>query len=108
LWTVGQLPSPGTRAIGATLFPQVFGDPDVKYLGKLRVRVLLDRDREGRRRGGLANDGSASLHRLRKNLDRTFRGDFGHQPQRIVEDGVPADAADKEFMDGIPRPGACC
>jgi len=29
----GQLPSPGDEAIGTTLFPQVFGDPDVKYLG---------------------------------------------------------------------------
>src|SRR5690242_936808 len=26
----GQLPSPGNEAIGATLFPQVFGDPEVK------------------------------------------------------------------------------
>jgi hypothetical protein len=29
----GQLPSPGLDTIGATKFPQVFGDPDVKYLG---------------------------------------------------------------------------
>ncbi|HTQ81455.1 MAG TPA: sialidase family protein, partial [Thermoanaerobaculia bacterium] len=29
----GQLPSPGTDAIGTTLLPQVFGDPEVKYLG---------------------------------------------------------------------------
>ena len=29
----GQLPSPGNEAIGTTLFPQVFGDPEVKYLG---------------------------------------------------------------------------
>ena len=29
----GQLPSPGTDAIGATRLPQVFGDPDVKYVG---------------------------------------------------------------------------
>ena len=29
----GQLPSPGNEAIGTTRFPQVFGDPEVKYLG---------------------------------------------------------------------------
>src|SRR5215472_4817110 len=29
----GQLPSPGTDTIGTTKFPEVFGDPDVKYLG---------------------------------------------------------------------------
>ena len=29
----GQLPSPGIDAIGTTRLPQVFGDPDVKYVG---------------------------------------------------------------------------
>src|SRR5262249_15118418 len=29
----GQLPTPGTDLIGTTRFPQVFGDPEVKYLG---------------------------------------------------------------------------
>ena len=29
----GQLPSPGTDSIGTTKLPQVFGDPDVRYLG---------------------------------------------------------------------------
>jgi len=29
----GQLPSPGDTDIGGTLLPQVFGDPEVKYLG---------------------------------------------------------------------------
>ena len=29
----GQLPSPGNQSIGTTLLPQVFGDPEVKYLG---------------------------------------------------------------------------
>src|SRR5687768_5437980 len=29
----GQLPSPGDEVIGTTRFPQVFGDPDVKYMG---------------------------------------------------------------------------
>jgi hypothetical protein len=29
----GQLPTPGNDIIGTTKFPQVFGDPDVKYLG---------------------------------------------------------------------------
>ncbi len=29
----GQLPSPGNDVIGTTRFPQVFGDPEVKYLG---------------------------------------------------------------------------
>jgi len=29
----GQLPSPGTDVIGTSRLPQVFGDPDVKYLG---------------------------------------------------------------------------
>ena len=31
--TAGELPSPGTDAIGTTRLPQVFGDPEVKYLG---------------------------------------------------------------------------
>src|SRR5262245_29541514 len=29
----GRLPTPGTDVIGTTRFPQVFGDPEVKYLG---------------------------------------------------------------------------
>ena len=29
----GQLPSPGVDTIGTTKLPQVFGDPDVKYVG---------------------------------------------------------------------------
>src|SRR4030095_5154394 len=29
----GQLPTPGNELIGTTRFPQVFGDPDIKYLG---------------------------------------------------------------------------
>src|SRR5438270_2714144 len=29
----GQLPTPGNELVGAVRFPQVFGDPEVKYLG---------------------------------------------------------------------------
>src|SRR5882762_6038290 len=29
----GRLPSPGTDVISGQLFPQIFGDPDVKYVG---------------------------------------------------------------------------
>src|SRR5712691_7726610 len=32
----GQLPTPGNDAIGATKYPQVFGDPELKYLGGWR------------------------------------------------------------------------
>ena len=42
----GQLPSPGNESIGTTRFPQVFGDPEVKYLGNcvfVYSSILLDK-----------------------------------------------------------------
>ena len=101
----GQLPSPGDGAIGTTLFPQIFGDPEVKYLGNcvfIYSSIML------KKASDTADVETMSVHRS-KDCGKTWEGPFevtaATNPSGIVEDGVPADAADKEFMDVDPDTG---
>ena len=101
----GQLPSPGNEAIGTTLFPQVFGDPDVKYLGNcvfVYSSILI-------KKAGAASDvQTMGVHRS-TDCGKTWEGPFevtsATNPNGIVVSDVPQDAADKEFMDVDPDTG---
>ena len=95
----GQLPAPVTGAVGATLLPQVFGDPDVKYLGDctfIYASILF------------APFGASAAQTLgfHRSFDcgHTWEGPFeipaATNPNGVVSaTGAPADAADKEFID---------
>ena len=95
----GQLPTGPVDQFG---FPQVFGDPDVKYLGNCNFVyssiVLVVKSFPG----GLAVVQTMSVHRSR-DCGHTWEGPFevtaASNPSGLLEDGFPVDAADKEFMD---------
>src|SRR5687767_2001887 len=98
----GQLPSPGDEVIGTTRFPQVFGDPDVKYLGDcvfVYASILVEKVSD------TADVQTMGIHRS-TDCGKTWEGPFEipsvTNPNGILIGGVPADAADKEFMDVDP------
>ncbi|HJZ88105.1 MAG TPA: hypothetical protein VKN99_23185 [Polyangia bacterium] len=98
----GQLPSPGTDLIGTTKFPQVFGDPDVKYLGDCNFiysSIVLAQ---------FAPDSTATVQTMgfHRSTDcgHTWEGPFvippASNPNGLVNaSGAPRDAADKEYID---------
>lgn len=101
----GQLPVTPTGAIGATLLPEVFGDPDVKYLGDcnfIYTSILV----------APFGTGSAvqtmGFHRSR-DCGHTWEGPFeippASNPNGVVVGGDPVDAADKEFIGVDPTSG---
>ena len=101
----GQLPSPGDEVIGTTRFPQVFGDPEVKYLGNcvfVYASILVEKFSD------TADVQTMGVHRS-TDCGKTWAGPFevtsATNPSGILEGGVPADAADKEFMDVDPDTG---
>ena len=94
----GQLPSPGDSAIGTTKLPQVFGDPDVKYLGGCNfvyssILVAKFADTAVQTMG---------VHRS-TDCGHTWTGPFevtaATNPNGLLDQGEPVDAADKEFID---------
>jgi hypothetical protein len=101
----GQLPSPGNQAIGTTLFPQVFGDPEVKYLGNC---VFVYSSIVIQKAGAETDVQTMGVHRS-TDCGKTWAGPFevtsATNPNGIVIDDVPQDAADKEFMDVDPDTG---
>ena len=101
----GQLPSPGNDVIGTTRFPQVFGDPEVKYLGNC---VFVYSSILVKKFSDTADVQTMGVHRSR-DCGKTWEGPFevtsATNPNGILEDGVPQDAADKEFMDVDPDTG---
>jgi len=102
----GQLPSPGTDTIGATRLPQVFGDPEIKYMGGcnfIYASIVIAKF-------------SATTAVQTMGVHRSF--DCGHSwvgpfvvgpatnPNGLVSgSGAPRDSADKEFMDVDPETG---
>ena len=102
---IGRLPSPGNESIGSTLLPQVFGDPEVKYLGNcvfVYSSILVAKF------SATTAVQTMGLHRS-KDCGKTWEGPFvitaATNPNGLVEDDEPADAADKEFMDVDPDTG---
>ena len=99
----GQLPSPGNQNLGGTLFPAVFGDPDVKYIGdcnfvysSIILRKFSDVDVVQTLGVHISND-----------CGHTWKGPFeitpASNPNGAQEGGTPFDAADKEFIDVDPE-----
>ena len=97
----GQLPGGTDDSLGVFL-PQVFGDPDVKYLGgcnfiytSIIIAKFSDVD--------VAQ--TIGFHRSR-DCGHTWEGPFeippATNPNGLVVDGTPLDAADKEFI-GVDR-----
>jgi hypothetical protein len=102
----GQLPSPGTDVIGATRLPQVFGDPDVKYMGGCNFiysSIIVKKFSATRAVQTLG------VHRS-TDCGHTWTGPFevttASNPNGLVTgSGSPRDAADKEFIDVNPDTG---
>jgi len=97
----GQLP---TNSSPGSVLPQVFGDPDVKYLGGCTFvysSILV----APFRRTAVQTMG---VHRS-TDCGHTWAGPFevaaATNPNRVLIGGEPADAADKEFMDVDPDTG---
>lgn len=105
-WTDGgQLPSPGSDAIGATLFPQVFGDPEIVYLGGstfIYASIMVKK---------FSATGTAQTMCVQ------ISNDFGHtwgnpievtpctNPHGLLSGANARDSADKEFMHRDPDTG---
>jgi len=105
-----QLPTPGDVVLGGQRFPQIYGDPDVKWLGAcnyvyasilLTVTEYLP--------GVPTVVQTLSVHRSR-DCGHTWEGPFevtaaSNPNGYIYSDGSPVDAADKEFSDYDARTG---
>jgi hypothetical protein len=102
----GQLPSPGTDVISGELFPQIFGDPDVKYVGACTfVYSSLGLEKFGT--AGIAQ--TVVFHRS-TDCGHTWQGPFdippSINPNGLVDiNGDAVDAADKELTDIDPDTG---
>lgn len=102
----GQLPSPGSDAIGATLLPQVFGDPDIRYLGGCSFvysSIVIAKFSATR------TVQTMGVHRS-TDCGHTWTGPFIVTPVsnphgQVSGTGAPRDTADKEFMDVDPDTG---
>ncbi len=102
----GQLPSPGTDSIGATLLPQVLGDPDIEYLGGCNFvysSILIKK---------FSATTAAQTMGVHRSFDcgHTWDGPFevtaATNPNGLLTGGGgPRDAADKEFIDADPETG---
>ncbi|MEK7756017.1 MAG: sialidase family protein, partial [Planctomycetota bacterium] len=106
-WTDGgQLPSPGTDFINTTAYPQLFGDPDIKYLGNgtfIYSSIML------KKFGANAVAQTLSVHRS-VDFGHTWAGPFevpsATNPHGLVDgSGNAQDAADKELIDVDPDTG---
>jgi hypothetical protein len=102
----GQLPVGPTTRVGFQLFPQVVGDPDVKYLGgcnfvysSLLLKAFTEKTVVE----------TLSVHRS-TDCGHTWSGPFevppATNPNRLVTvNGEPQDAADKELADELRSQG---
>ena len=102
----GRLPSPGTDVISGQLFPQIFGDPDVKYVGGC---TFVYSSLALRRFGTSGIVQSLVFHRS-VDCGHTWEGPFdigpSINPNGLVDvNGDAADAADKEMTDIDPDTG---
>ncbi len=102
----GTLPSPGNHSLNGNLFPEIFGDPDVKYLGGCNfIYSSVGLDTFGT--SGILQ--TVVFHRSR-DCGHTWEGPFeitpASNPHGLVDPtGSPEDAADKPLMDVDPDTG---
>jgi hypothetical protein len=101
----GQLPTPGTDLIGTTKYPQVFGDPEVKYLGGstfVYFSIMV------KKIGAAGTAQTMCVHRSTDN-GHTWQGPFeipaATNPGGVLVGGSARAAADKEFADVDPETG---
>jgi hypothetical protein len=102
----GQLPSPGVDTVGTTRLPQVFGDPDVKYVGDctfIYSSIVLAKF------SATQVVETMGVHRS-TDCGHTWTGPFIVTPAtnpsgKVDVNGSPQDAADKELMDVDPDTG---
>ena len=103
----GQLPvTTGTETVGMTVLPQVFGDPDVKYLGGcsfIYSSILLKKFNQ------TAAVQTMGVH-LSTDCGQTWQGPYEVQPATnpngaVSSGGSPLDDADKEYIDVDPDTG---
>lgn len=102
----GQLPvTTGTSAIGATLLPQVFGDPEVKYLGGCTFAYFSIVVKK------FSATGTAQTMGVHRSTDcgHTWVGPFevlpATNPHGLLSGANARDAADKEFAAVDPDTG---
>jgi hypothetical protein len=98
----GQLPVGPTTVVNGQLVPQIFGDPDIKYLGGCNfvyASILL------KAFSATAAVVTLSVHRS-TDCGHTWSGPFevtpATNPNGIVSSGFPQDDADKELADVDP------
>jgi Big-like domain-containing protein/Calx-beta domain-containing protein/FIMAH domain-containing protein len=103
----GRLPSPGTDLIGTTRFPQVFGDPEIKYLGGstfVYFSIMVKK---------FSANGTAQTMCVHRSTDNghTWQGPFeipaATNPHGLVTGAAvnARDSADKEFAAIDPDSG---
>src|SRR4051794_11970340 len=102
----GQLPSPGTDIIGGQRFPQIFGDPDVKYVGACTFLYASI----GILKFGASGLAQAMVVNRSTDCGHTWTGPFPVPPTINPNGGVDVngdagDAADKELTDVDPDTG---
>ena len=107
----GQLPAPSNGQLAnGTKLPQVFGDPDVKYLGGC---TFIYSSIEVKGFSGVAPNftGTAQTMGLHRSMDcgHTWTGPFevtaATNPHGLLSGLNARDAADKEFLDVDPETG---
>src|SRR5256884_96177 len=101
----GQLPSPGTDLIGTTKFPQIFGDPEVRYVGGsnfIYFSIMV------KKFGATGTAQTMCVHRS-TDFGHTWTGPFevtpATNPHGLLSGVNARDAADKEFADVDPDTG---
>ena len=102
----GQLPSPGTDIVGGQRFPQIFGDPDVKYVGACTFLYASI----GIQKFGASGLAQALVVHRSTDCGHTWTGPFIVPPTINPNGGVDVngnagDAADKELTDVDPDTG---
>lgn len=101
----GQLPSPANQVVDGAVYPQIWGDPDVKYLGACNfIYASLLVKVSG---GGLVQ--TLGIHRS-ADCGHTWTGPIEVTPAsnpngQVDVNGDAQDAADKELMDVDPDTG---
>ena len=105
----GQLPNVTTGTISTTSYPQVFGDPDIKYVpGGAGCQFIYTSIFVKGLGSGPVYTGTAQTISVHRSTDcgHTWAGPFevtaATNPHGTLSAGNAVDAADKEFMDADP------
>jgi hypothetical protein len=110
----GAMPSPGNQSIGTTLYPQIFGDPDVKWLPNASTPnggVFIYASIMVRTIAGPTGTGTVQTLCLHRSLDfgNTWQGPFevapASNPNGVFSGNNARDSADKELIDVDPDTG---